>query len=55
MATKPGIYKDVHIIRARGKATIFSLVKILNHFGSRYSILHDSDTRENDKKSGMGT
>ncbi|MDF9839672.1 MULTISPECIES: AAA family ATPase [Paenibacillus] len=44
MATKPGIYKDVHIIRARGKATIVSLVKILNHFGSRYSVLHDSDT-----------
>ncbi|MED1742218.1 ATP-dependent nuclease [Bacillus paralicheniformis] len=36
-------YKDIHIIRARGKATIVSLMKILNHFGSKYSILHDSD------------
>ncbi|HEU4470177.1 MAG TPA: AAA family ATPase [Flavisolibacter sp.] len=36
-------YKNVHIIRARGKATIVSLIKILNHFGSDYSVLHDSD------------
>jgi putative ATP-dependent endonuclease of OLD family len=36
-------YKDVHIIRARGKATIVSLIKILNHFGSSYSVLHDTD------------
>lgn len=42
-STKPDLYKDVHIIRARGKATIVSLVKILNHFGSSYSVLHDSD------------
>ena len=37
-------YRDVHIIRARGKATIVSLAKILNQFGSRYAVLHDSDT-----------
>ena len=37
-------YKDTHIIRARGKATIVSLIKILNHFGSSYSVLHDSDS-----------
>lgn len=43
-ASKPETYKDIHIIRARGKATIVSLVKILNHFGSSYSVLHDSDT-----------
>lgn len=42
-ANKPDIYKNVHIIRARGKATIVSLIKILNHFGSSYSVLHDSD------------
>ena len=42
-ASKPDIYKDIHIIRARGKATIVSLIKILNHFGSSYSVLHDSD------------
>jgi putative ATP-dependent endonuclease of OLD family len=40
----PDQYKNVHIIRARGKATIVSLVKILNHFGTSYSVLHDSDT-----------
>lgn len=34
---------DVHIIRARGKATIASLAKILNQFGATYSILHDTD------------
>jgi putative ATP-dependent endonuclease of OLD family len=39
----PDEYKDLHIIRARGKATIVSLVKILNHFGASYSVLHDSD------------
>lgn len=41
---KPEKYRDVHIVRARGKATIVSLVKILNHFSTGYSILHDSDT-----------
>jgi len=44
ISKNPEKYKDVHIIRARGKATIVSLVKILNHFGSHYSVLHDSDT-----------
>lgn len=44
MSSNPGKYKDIHIIRARGKATIVSLVKILNHFGTRYAVLHDSDT-----------
>jgi putative ATP-dependent endonuclease of OLD family len=43
-ASAPEIYRNVHIIRARGKATIVSLIKILNHFGSSYAILHDSDT-----------
>lgn len=37
-------YRDVHVIRARGKATVRSLVKILNHFGANYAVLHDSDT-----------
>ncbi len=50
MASEPGEYKDVHIIRARGKATIVSLVKILNHFGSRYAVLHDSDTPTTTRK-----
>jgi putative ATP-dependent endonuclease of OLD family len=43
-ARNPDAYRDVHIIRARGKATIVSLIKVLNHFGSSYSVLHDSDT-----------
>lgn len=42
----PDSYKDVHIVRARGKATICSLCKILNQFGVPYAILHDSDTKE---------
>jgi putative ATP-dependent endonuclease of OLD family len=36
-------FADVHIIRARGKATIASLSKILNQFGATYSVLHDTD------------
>jgi putative ATP-dependent endonuclease of the OLD family len=34
---------NLHIVRARGKATIISLIKILNQFASEYTILHDSD------------
>lgn len=45
IAKKPDLYRDVHFIRARGKATIVSLVKVLNHFGSSYSVLHDSDSQ----------
>lgn len=41
--SKPEKYKNINIIRARGKATIVSLVKILNHFGSDYAVLHDCD------------
>ena len=37
-------FQDIHIIRARGKATIVSLCKILNQFGANYSVLHDSDS-----------
>ncbi|HEY9079602.1 ATP-dependent nuclease [Magnetovibrio sp.] len=39
-----GDYPNVHIVRARGKATIASLCKVLNQFKTGYSILHDSDT-----------
>ncbi|WP_121611608.1 ATP-dependent nuclease [Mesobacillus foraminis] len=57
VANNPEQFKDVHIIRARGKATIVSLVKILNHFGTRYSILHDSDypTLENGNRNSAWT
>jgi putative ATP-dependent endonuclease of the OLD family len=41
---KPDLYNNIHILRARGKATIVSLVKILNQFGSNYAVLHDSDS-----------
>ena len=40
----PGSYDDVHIIRARGKAIIPSVVKILNQFTCDYAVLHDTDT-----------
>lgn len=40
----PEPYANVHIVRARGKATIRSLIKILNHFSNDYAVLHDSDT-----------
>jgi len=39
----PRKYDGVHIVRARGKATIISLCKILNQFGAPYAVLHDSD------------
>ncbi|NQX63747.1 AAA family ATPase [Paenibacillus qinlingensis] len=53
MSTAPEKYRNIHIIRARGKATIVSLCKILNHFGSGYSVLHDTDlprTNKGDRK-----
>lgn len=53
ISKKPEKYKDIHIIRARGKATIVSLIKVLNQFGSDYSVLHDSDTMKIKTKSGQ--
>lgn len=41
----PEEYADVHIIRARGKAIIPSIVKILNQFTANYGVLHDADTK----------
>jgi Predicted ATP-dependent endonuclease of the OLD family len=41
----PVEYSDVHIIRARGKAIIPAVAKILNQFSSNYAILHDTDTQ----------
>ncbi|MCX6828350.1 MAG: AAA family ATPase [candidate division Zixibacteria bacterium] len=48
----PEKYQGIHVVRARGKATIVSLCKILNQFGAPYSVLHDSDrpTYEKDGK-----
>lgn len=36
-------YRDVHIVRARGKYIIPILAKIMNHFGGSYAVLHDTD------------
>jgi putative ATP-dependent endonuclease of OLD family len=41
----PEKYKGLHIVRARGKACVVSLAKILNQFDNGYAILHDSDTQ----------
>ncbi|MBL8860738.1 MAG: AAA family ATPase [Planctomycetes bacterium] len=41
----PEKYKGLHIVRARGKACVVSLAKILNQFDKGYAILHDSDTQ----------
>lgn len=43
-------FKDIHVVRARGKATIRSLCKILNQFGKPYAVLHDSDRPEATRK-----
>lgn len=36
-------YHDLNIIRARGKVTVASMMKVLNHFGRKYYALHDTD------------
>lgn len=36
-------FKNVHIIRARGKVTIALMARILNAFEARYAVLHDAD------------
>lgn len=43
ISREPAKYKDVHIIRARGKACISPLCKILNQFDKGYAVLHDAD------------
>ncbi len=40
-------YKDIHIIRARGKYTILPVIKILKKWGKNFSVLHDSDEETN--------
>lgn len=37
-------YDNLNIIRARGKVTVASMMKVLNHFQNKYYVLHDSDT-----------
>lgn len=36
-------YNDLNIIRARGKVTVASMMKVLNHFGKKFYALHDTD------------
>jgi putative ATP-dependent endonuclease of the OLD family len=43
MEDERSLFGDVHVIRARGKFIIPTLIKILNHFGSSYAVLHDGD------------
>lgn len=43
-AYAPDKYRNLHIIRARGKGSILTILKILNQFSSKYAVLHDSDT-----------
>lgn len=42
--SESGRYRDVHIVRARGKVMVTLLAQILNHFKSDYAVLHDSDS-----------
>lgn len=43
-------YHDLNIIRARGKVTVASMMKILNHFQARYYVLHDTDRQRTKSK-----
>jgi putative ATP-dependent endonuclease of OLD family len=43
-AHSPQKYRNLHVVRARGKGSILTILKILNQFSSKYSVLHDSDT-----------
>jgi len=43
IAQEPARFKDIHIVRARGKACLVSLCKILNQFDKGFAILHDAD------------
>ena len=47
---EPEKFKDLHVVRARGKATIRSLCKVLNQFEKPYAVLHDSDRPEATRK-----
>lgn len=53
MAEYPEKFRNVHVIRARGKYTILALCKILNQFNCPYAVLHDADTRQIKGKKGL--
>ncbi|WP_229520891.1 ATP-dependent nuclease [Paenibacillus sp. GM2] len=44
---------NIHIIRARGKATIVTLMKVLNQFNSSYDVLHDVDNHDKHSSSTL--
>jgi len=44
-------YKDINIIRARGKVTVASMMKVLNHFKADYYVLHDTDQQKTKSRS----
>lgn len=52
IADDPIKFRDVHIVRARGKYTIVALCKIMNQFKCAYSVLHDSDLKTTKNKNG---
>jgi putative ATP-dependent endonuclease of OLD family len=52
IASDPDRFRDVHIVRARGKYTIISLCKILNQFKCTYSVLHDADLQNTKNRQG---
>lgn len=43
-------YHDLNIIRARGKVTVASMMKVLNHFKAKYYVLHDTDRQTTQSK-----
>ena len=47
-------YRDVHVVRARGKYIIPILAKIMNHFGGSYALLHDTDRPKTSKGKANG-
>lgn len=47
--------ENLHIIRARGKATICTLMKILNQFKTSYVVIHDVDNEEDRNIQGLKT
>lgn len=49
IGANPAAFRNVHVVRARGKYCIVSLCKVLNQFEKRYAVLHDAD-REKTKK-----
>jgi putative ATP-dependent endonuclease of the OLD family len=46
--------KSVSVIRARGKALLPSLIRMLRHFKISFGVLHDSDKPYNDKGGANG-